>query len=282
VNWIRKRASFRFFVLISLFVYGVSIGAGEDIAQFNHYIDTAMRQLGMKGNHSQLPADVRRMVHDSLQGYKEANGRVDSSLVMELLAENQGKAVKLAKKGSRAARWAKRAQKGAYGFGLGLVLVATVSAATGDPPTWTDVGGAIPVVGIPITVYAVADEVIEEELNSILAAYSGLELSKQRLYASVLNNAARFSQKIMREAEQPCSDGKCEYIYVDKMQDCLRQLLDQSSSVMARIAEGKYLYDKTKYNSPIEAAKANTQSFYNECLQNAVQRAASSPPGPAY
>ncbi len=230
-------------VLVVLVVHSDARAAGSDLAQFNEFINQGLRQMQIPGvrNHSQLPDGVRRAIHDSLARVKARGATVDASTVIEHLSEWEQtirRGAQGAARGSRAVRIARRAMKGGFSIGIGLVIVTGTAWAGGRQPSATDLAGALPIVGLPITFYAVADELISEQVEQTLAAYEGVERSQRWADASRWGLAIALVNHGIRNAGQMCqppaesAPPPCREVRPRELVECLDGQLERANSLV--------------------------------------------------
>ncbi len=229
-------------LLALLVVTSTASAAGNDLRQFNEFINQGLRQMQIPGvnSHNQLPEGVRRAIHDALARAKARGATVDAATVIEHLGEWQETIRRGATglgRGSRAVRIAKRAAKGGFGVGIGVVLVTGTAWAGGEQPSATDLAGALPIVGIPVTVYAVADELISAEVARALAELECNERAMRYGDALRWNLAIALVNHGIRSVGQMClpssesSPPPCREIRPKQLVDCLDQQLERANSL---------------------------------------------------
>ncbi len=239
-RWARTLAPF--LVLAMLGIAGSALAGGRDILQFERWMDQALETLGIPGltHHSQLPEGLRQRIHRALQNPTD-DGPPGPALVLDMIqdeAETLRRAARGAGKPPRSVRAQRRAAKGggAYSVGIGLVIVAGTAWATGELPTAEEIAGGLPVVGIPITIYAIANEIITDSVDATQWWYEQAEMNERIAEQMWRNMSAKMVNRAIRNLGQMCvpispdQPPPCREIRAQQLLECLAGELDLTHS----------------------------------------------------
>ncbi len=249
--------------------------AGDDIRQFNEFINQGLRQMNIPGlrSHHQLPEPVRQIIHQALRTEKVKGSTVSASTVIEHVADWQSsirRGVEGVGRPARAVRRAMRKLKGAFSVGIGLVIVTGTAWAEGRQPTALELGGALPIVGLPITFYAVADELISDQVEQTLRGLEGEERAQREADAMRWQLAIALVNHGIRNVGQMCeplsesSPPPCLEVRPTELVECLDQQLEVANSLV--------LVDRVALQEKVRRIDAGVRGCFERAITFANQQ----------